>query len=33
VQRHWQKFYRDLDEAKRIDPPIPHRPYVGWNQR
>jgi hypothetical protein len=33
VQRHWQKFYRDLDEAKRVDPPLPHRPIVTWNQR
>lgn len=33
VQRHWQKFYRDLDEAKRIDPPLPRRPFVRWSLR
>ena len=30
----WQAFYRALDEVRRMDPPLPRRPYVrrrrGW---
>jgi hypothetical protein len=24
----WQSFYRQLDEVRRMDPPLPRRPYV-----
>lgn len=29
VQRKWQEFYRSLDEAQRLDKPLPRRPFVG----
>lgn len=28
VRAKWQDFYRTLDEAKRLDPPPVHRPYI-----
>lgn len=28
VNRWWQEFYRALDEARRLNPPSPRRPYV-----
>lgn len=28
VNRWWQEFYRALDEARRLNPPMPRRPYV-----
>lgn len=28
VNRWWQEFYRALDEARRLDPPMMRRPYI-----
>lgn len=28
VRARWQEFYRKLDEARRLDPPLPRRPLV-----
>lgn len=28
VRALWQEFYRKLDEARRLDPPSPRRPYL-----
>jgi hypothetical protein len=28
VRGLWQEFYRGLDEARRLDPPLPRRPFI-----